>query len=225
MRALISRFLDPLDAAVELIYGVLIVMTFTMAVGALDLATLPEYSAKTEFQRLLLAAFGCAVAWGFIDAVVYLLICAAEHSRDAATLQEVRAATSAQDRMEIVAEALGDSLGALADEEDHDQIYSVLAANLAEADPVEHWIESDDIRGAIAIFVIACLATIPVVIPLLFGRDPFWSMRIANGLSIAVLFATGYWWARQTNLKAVRTGLLVASLGVFVTLVAIPMGG
>src|SRR4051812_27088611 len=70
----LSRYLDPVDRLAEVIYGVLIVMTFTMGFLGIDSNTLPKGTAASELvHRLFLAAFGCTVAWGLIDGVMYVL--------------------------------------------------------------------------------------------------------------------------------------------------------
>src|SRR3954470_3338641 len=69
-----TRYLDPVDRLAEVIYGVLIIMTFTMGFLGLDASTLPKGQGAAEaVHRLFLAAIGWAVAWGLIDGVMYVL--------------------------------------------------------------------------------------------------------------------------------------------------------
>ncbi|MGL4649657.1 MAG: VIT1/CCC1 transporter family protein [Caldilineaceae bacterium] len=225
MRDFVARYLDPLDAIVELIYGVLIVMTFTMAVGALDLRLVPEETVMAQMRSLLLAALGCAIAWGLIDAVVYLMTCVAERNHAAKVLRDVQAAETPAEQAEVVADAMEDQLVTITDEAERQEIYANVAQRLQRVEPDPSWIELEDVQGAIAIFLVALVATIPVVLPLLFGSDPFLAMRVSNALSLTILFLAGDWWAKQTGTKPVRTGLVVAALGLFVVTIAIPMGG
>jgi len=58
---------------VEAIYSVLIVLTFTLAYRLAEKnAALGPQAAATEVSQLLVAALGCAVAWGIIDGVMYV---------------------------------------------------------------------------------------------------------------------------------------------------------
>lgn len=225
MRALISRYLDPLDAIVQLIYGVLIIMTFTLAVGASGLLAEGGSTPAFEPQALMVAAFGCAVAWGIIDAVVYLMSCVAERNHAAKVLRDVRSAPDEDAAIEVVADAMEDQLIPITDEEDRELIYAEVVSSLQETESEPTWITLADVQGALSIFVVALVATLPIVIPFFFVRNDYWDMRVSNLLSVLTLFLAGYWWGQQTGTKPVRTGLIVAALGLAVVVVAIPLGG
>ncbi len=225
MKAFISRFLDPLDAVVELIYGVLIIMTFTMAIGVTGIGSQVEGVIDPELQALMIAAFGCAVAWGVIDSCVYLMTCVAERNHAAKVLRDVHNAPTEDAAIELVADAMEDHLIPITDEENREAIYAEVAAHLQETKVDPTWIKREDVNGAISIFLVAMIATLPVVIPFFLMRDDYWAMRVSNLLSLTTLFLAGYWWARQTGTKPVRTGLVVAALGFAVVAIAIPLGG
>ncbi len=67
--------LDPIDRLSEVMFGLLMALTFTgtMSVSLGDGATVRD---------ILLAAVGCNIAWGLVDAVVYLMTTATERGRD-----------------------------------------------------------------------------------------------------------------------------------------------
>jgi hypothetical protein len=54
-------FLDPMDRISEVLFGVIMVLTFT---GALSIAT----ADRLEVREMLVGALGCNLAWGVIDA-------------------------------------------------------------------------------------------------------------------------------------------------------------
>lgn len=225
MKAFVSRFLDPLDAVVELIYGVLIIMTFTMAIGATGFNSRVQGAAGPELRALMVAAFGCAVAWRVIDSFVYLMTSVAERNYAAKVLRDVHNAPTKDAAIELLADAMEDQLIPITDEEDRETIFAEVAAHLQEVEPDPTWIRREDVAGAISIFIVAMVATLPVVIPFFLMRDDYWAMRVSNLLSLATLFLAGYWWARQTGTTPVRTGLVVAALGLAVVAIAIPLGG
>src|SRR6188474_1985025 len=81
----LHRSLDPADTLGELIFGLIMVLTFTIGARLLY----PEEST----DGLLIAALGCNIAWGIIDAFLYVLGCVFERRR-VATLQAGLAAAA-----------------------------------------------------------------------------------------------------------------------------------
>jgi hypothetical protein len=61
-----ARILDPVDRVTEVIFGLLMAMTFT---GTISVATSGQEAERT----MMFAALGCNLAWGLADAVMYLL--------------------------------------------------------------------------------------------------------------------------------------------------------
>ena len=68
-----SRFspLDPISRYAEILFGLLMVLTFTGGFNALE-------AGRAEVRDLLIAGIGCNIAWGMIDAIVYLITTLAE---------------------------------------------------------------------------------------------------------------------------------------------------
>ena len=58
--------LNPVDRISEVLFGTIMVLTFT---GAISAAT----DGRQEIRELLWAALGCNVAWGLVDAIMYLM--------------------------------------------------------------------------------------------------------------------------------------------------------
>ena len=63
----LHRNLDPASTMGELIFGMIMVMTFTLGARVLGA------DEPTDGRELMIAALGCNVAWGIIDAFLYLL--------------------------------------------------------------------------------------------------------------------------------------------------------
>ena len=66
--------LDPVERITEVIFGLLMAMTFT---GTISVATADQAAERT----MMLAALGCNLAWGLADAVMYLLRALVERTR------------------------------------------------------------------------------------------------------------------------------------------------
>ncbi len=60
-----SRVLDPVERVSEMCFGLFMALTF---VGAVSIS-----SAQHEKRTMLYAALGCNLAWGLVDAVMYLV--------------------------------------------------------------------------------------------------------------------------------------------------------
>lgn len=75
-----KRVLDPIERVSEIIFGVLMAMTF---IGSLSVAG----QGDDEVGKVLIAALGCNIAWGLADGVMYLVATLTERSR-ARTLGE-----------------------------------------------------------------------------------------------------------------------------------------
>jgi hypothetical protein len=67
MTTLVRRYLDPGERLGEIVFGLIMVLTFTLTAG-LTIGESPN--AHTE---LLIAVIGCNVAWGIIDGGMYIM--------------------------------------------------------------------------------------------------------------------------------------------------------
>jgi VIT1/CCC1 family predicted Fe2+/Mn2+ transporter len=224
----VRRWLEPVDRLAEAIYGVLILMTFTMAARAStggDPGSVVLFD-SVEVQGTLLAALGCAVAWGLIDGVMYLLTSLFERAEQLRLARLVKSAPTPEAGAELIAGELDERLERLSEPEERRQLYAGIYRKVRglELRPVR--LQADDVYGGIAIFLVALISTLPVIVPLIFVRnDPFLALRISNLVAIGMLFALGWRWARYVGTRPLITGGALALLGVLMVLVAIPLGG
>ena len=59
--------LDPATALGEVLFGLIMTLTFTLSAGLLI-----EDEGRAGARQLLIAVIGCNIAWGIIDAALYL---------------------------------------------------------------------------------------------------------------------------------------------------------
>jgi VIT1/CCC1 family predicted Fe2+/Mn2+ transporter len=71
-----KRVLDPVDRASEIVFGLLMALTFT---GSVSVAG----EGREEVRTMMGAALGCNLAWGLADAVMYLVATFVERARAA----------------------------------------------------------------------------------------------------------------------------------------------
>jgi hypothetical protein len=94
-----KRVLDPIDRVSEVLFGLIMVLTFT---GSLSVAE----SGREDVRAMLIGALGCNIAWGIIDAMLYLMGCLAEKGRGLITLRAVRKAVDPREAQRHIADAL-----------------------------------------------------------------------------------------------------------------------
>ena len=65
-RASRGRLLDPVSRVSEILFGLIMALTFTCTFSAAE-------ADREEVRALLAGAIGCNIAWGLVDAVMYLI--------------------------------------------------------------------------------------------------------------------------------------------------------
>ena len=60
------RVLDPLDRTSEILFGIIMVLTFTGSIRVAD-------AGREDLRAVLAGAIGCNLAWGLVDAAMYLM--------------------------------------------------------------------------------------------------------------------------------------------------------
>ena len=83
-----ERLLSPVDQVSEFLFGLFMALTF---IGAVSAAT----AGREEIRTLFITAFGCNLAWGLVDAVMYLVRTITERGRRLTLAQAVRSAPDA----------------------------------------------------------------------------------------------------------------------------------
>lgn len=208
--------LDPIDRVSEVIFGLIMALTFT---GSLSAAS----AAREEIRTMMFAALGCNLAWGLVDAVMYLVGTLTERSRNLTLLRRVRGAAAPQEAHAIIAEALPGRLGEVIGAESLEGMRRRLAA-LPEL-PARARLVRDDFFGAIGVFTIVVLATFPVVVPFMLFPETALAMRVSNAVALATLFLAGYALGRYSGGVPWRTGFAMVATGVVLVAATMALGG
>ena len=95
------RVLEPIERISEVLFGLIMALAFT--------GTLSVVSDESEVRTTLVGALGCNLAWGLVDAIMYLMGCLAEKGRSRQTFMALRNAPDAQSAQQIIANALQES--------------------------------------------------------------------------------------------------------------------
>ena len=94
-----DRILEPMDRISEVLFGLIMALTFTLTLGVVTADSI-------QVRTMLLAALGCNLAWGIIDAGVFLMARFNQRGRNAMQLRAVRTAADIADAHRIITDAL-----------------------------------------------------------------------------------------------------------------------
>lgn len=210
-----ARVLDPLERFSEIVFGLIMVLSFTCALSVAD-------AGRDDVREMFVGAIGCNLAWGIIDAAFYLIACLAEAGRDANLLRSVQSSDGIKSR-EIVAEMLPAQIAAALQPADFDRICAHLSQHTPP--PARARLTAENWRGAIGVFLLVFASTFPVVLPFFFLDDVQLALRLSNGIAIALLFGAGYMLAGYAALSRIRTGFGMVAIGVALVALTIALGG
>jgi hypothetical protein len=212
----LNRVLDPIARVSEVLFGLIMALTFT---GTLSAAT----AGREEIRTLLIGVIGCNLAWGLVDAVMYLMTALTERGHGLLTVQAVRRAPSPDAAHSVIAAAIPPVVASLLKPEALENVrVGLVGMNDLPASPR---LTKDDWVGAVAVFLLVFLSTFPIVIPFLLLRNVHVALRISNLIALIMLFITGSWLARHGGHNPLWTGLTMMLLGVVLVGITIALGG
>jgi hypothetical protein len=214
-----QRYLEPGESLSELLFGLIMTLTFTLGAGIL------VREDPNAARELLIATIGCNVAWGIIDGALYISGQIFERARLARVGERIRAAESDAAGAAILAEELDEMLGMTVHAHERVELEQRMARHIRTSQPKPHGVVRSDFYGAIASFWLVFFGSIPAAVPFLFIDDAWIAMRVSNSILILSLFVVGFRWARYTSLRPWLTGVAFMVSGVALVLVAITLGG
>ncbi|HEX4555023.1 MAG TPA: VIT family protein [Xanthobacteraceae bacterium] len=210
------RVLDPMERISEVLFGVIMALTFTLTLGV-------AMADNMKVRTMLIAALGCNLAWGIIDAGVYLLARVHDQGRKIARLRAMRAASNPGAAQRIIADALPPLLASALRPEQLELMRQRLR-QLPEP-PGHPGLTKRDWLGALAVCLLSFLSTFPIVMPFVLIGDARLALRASNAVAIAMLFVCGYAFGRRAGIRPWVAGLAMVAAGSAFVGVAIALGG
>ncbi len=210
------RVLDPIDRITEVLFGLIMVLTFT---GSLSVAE----AGRDDIRTMLIGALGCNLAWGIIDGAFYLLGSLAEKRRNLLTLRSVRDDSDPKKAEQILAASLPPTVVRILQPEELESLRRRLKA-LPEPPPHAR-LGKDDWMGAAGVFLIVFLSTLPVVIPFVFMKNAAPAMRVSNAIAVLMLFLTGYSFGRLIGRRPWAMGISMIVFGFILVGLTMVLGG
>ena len=210
-----ERVLDPIARVSEILFGLIMALTFTGTLGA---AT----AGREEVRTLLIGMIGCNIAWGLVDAVMFVMSSLTERGHGLLTINRVRHAATPAEAHRIINDTLPDVVASVVSSDELERVRQRLLRTQV---PARARMAREDWLGALAVFFLVALSTFPVVIPFLIFDRVHLALRVSNLIAIIMLFCLGYWLAQHSGHRPWRTGSSMVVLGLVLVAVAIALGG
>lgn len=208
--------LDPLERSSEIMFGLIMALTFTCSVSVVS-------STRNDVMTMLASALSCNVAWGLVDGAMHVLSQVVTRQRKRRFAMEIADAPAPEARRMLL-DYLPDGAERVLSPEDLDR----LAKGVRAIPAAQHGMvpNAEDLRGAIAIFLLVFLATFPVALPFLLIGDVSVALRTSNAIAVVLLFLVGTGLGRYMHWpRPWATGLAVALFGAILVVITIALGG
>src|SRR5689334_176858 len=94
-----GSLLNPMDRASEILFGLIMALTFTCSISIANMR-------HTEIRQLLVGAISCNLAWGLVDATMYLIGALARKNRNKMIFDAVQDTDHAENARKHIGYAL-----------------------------------------------------------------------------------------------------------------------
>ena len=206
--------LSPVERVSELCFGLFMAITFT---GAMTVIT-----HGGEVREMVITAFGCNIAWGLVDAVMYLVRTMTERTRRRDLARQIVNAPPEAGRRKI-RQAMPDHVSAIVSDE---SLEAMRRDVMTLAVPAGRLLHGSDYAAAFGIFLLVIVTTFPVVVPFLVTQDVATAMNASRVITLALLFGAGVALGRHAGYpRPWLTGVSMAIFGAVLILVVMALGG
>jgi VIT family len=211
-----KRVLDPSERTAEVLFGLIMVLTFTGSLSAAE-------AGREDIRAMLIGALGCNIAWGIIDGVLYLMGSLGERGSNLRVYHAVRGARDSAGARQLISDALPAPIAAVLDPLDFDRMHQRLK-QLPEP-PTRPRLSGSDWRGALGVFLLVFISTFPVAIPFIVMHNASSAMRASNAIAVTMMFIAGVGYGRAVGWSPWAVGLSMVGLGSVLVAMTIALGG
>lgn len=210
-----DRLLDPVDRVSEVMFGLIMAVTF---VGSLSVATAGQADVRTATG----AALGCNLAWGLVDAVMFLVRTATDRAR-IRTLARRIVGSDAATAQRLIADLLPPHVVAVAGPEELEGMRRRLLTLPPQRSML---LGARDYLAALGVFLLVVLATFPVVLPFLLITEVPVAFRTSQAITLAMLFLAGLALGRHAGYaRPLVPGIVMAVFGAVLIAAVMALGG
>ncbi len=208
--------LDPIERSSEIMFGLIMALTFTCTISITS-------STRADVMTMLAGALGCNIAWGLVDAAMFLLAQIVSREQRRSLALDIASASPLEARRLLI-DNLPEGAERVFNTSDLDRFSA--AIRVMPPSPRRAVPSANDLRGAIHIFFLVFLSTMPVALPFLFMADVAIALRTSNAIAIVLLFLVGTGLGKHMKWRPYWvTGLCVALCGALLVAITIVLGG
>ncbi|MDD1752999.1 MAG: VIT1/CCC1 transporter family protein [Methanotrichaceae archaeon] len=216
----LSDYIGTYWAGAEVMYAVIIAMTFTSTLRG------PITHFETDYYNVVYAALFCCIAWGIADGLFYTWERTYNIRLENKIIEFSKAAEKNEAAIPLIREELDDTILRNIDEKVRYKLYHQLVKHLAEVGMVRKPSARDAFNIISGTFVAASMAGLIVVLPFFLIDSPIYALRISNLLGISLLFISGYYRALERNLSnRIILGFGTAIIGIIIAAITTWLGG
>src|SRR5258708_6830671 len=191
--------LSPVDRVSEMLFGLFMALTF---VGAVSVAE----SGDAQVREMFVAALGCNLAWGLVDAVMFLVRTVTDRGRSLTLVRSVRDARDAEAGRKLIDHSLPGPVAGVISAGEVERIRGKIVALTSV--PPRPALRRHDLLAALEIFAIVVTATFPVVLPFLIFQDVATAKSVSRTVALAMLFLGGLALGRYAGYGSWKVGLM-----------------
>lgn len=208
--------LSPVDRVSEMLFGLFMALTF---IGAVSVAE----GGREQIRTLFFTALGCNLAWGLVDAVMYLVRTLAERGRLLTTVRSVQSARDAEAGRKVIEQSLSQAAARLLSATEIEAVRGrIMAMTSLPEKPV---LKTKDLLAALAIFLVVVVSTFPVVLPFVLIDDVGTAKNASRAISLAMMFFGGLALGRYAGYGSWKVGLTMTGLGAGLVMAINALGG
>jgi hypothetical protein len=204
------------DRISEILYGLIMALTFTSTISITK-------SDKTSVNDMLIGALSCNIAWGLIDAVMYLLMAKTDAERGFTILNFVRKTKDDGKARQFIVDALPPVIADAMQPEETENIRQRISRLPESRDSTAQRFK--DYKIAIQIFFLVFLSTFLVAVPFIFIGDLEIALRASNIIAIVMMFCCGWGLGKYAGRNNFLTGIIMSLIGIVLVLITIALGG
>lgn len=211
-----KQFLDPVERISEILFGLIMALTFTCTLSVAE-------SDREDVRSMLVSAIGCNIAWGLVDAVMYILSLMTYRGHNSRILRFIVNSNDPHRSRKHIGDALPPLIESVLSEQQLEEIRTRLM-ELPE-EKVKLKLGWSDFKTAIGVFLLVFLSTLPVAIPFMFIHQPHLALRVSNLIAVALMFTCGWFLAGFGGYNKLLMALSLTLLGVCLVGLTIMLGG
>ena len=211
-----SAVLNPVERIAEVLFGLIMVLTFT---GAISIAN----DTGEDVRELLWAALGCNIAWGLVDAIMYLMDIAVERGHSIKVIKKIKTAENGIKASALLKDEIQPGIAGLMTDKELMEL-STRIKKLPEPSK-SNLLLGADLYAALQIFLLVFLCTFPVALPFGIVDDLAVAMRLSNGVALLLLFTGGFILAGYAGFRRVLTAFIYMFIGVALVVITMALGG